>query len=321
MDTELQQLIELTKSLEQISKAVTNHNTFWGMPLEVARFVVPTIVSLGTFIFGFVIKGFIDKWSKKSELQLFKETITEWIELISEPIKKQSNFCIDFSKKLKKQEKFEHIMFSMTPHLVNKLQEIKLIDYFKTFILNTTKFNSKNLFEIVKNIEYFYKIEKELPMYYNNYHDDIQDIINRWNPNKDNFFRFTYSYIDQNKFNLSHSDIEYIIKYDKIFSIWNKIPDFESFSINKFETELLKPLFEIVINQTIEYPDNEYAYKFKYHILELLKDIEKWKKIKNHHSDFFKKIGDEMEITNRELSLLNKIMKRSILKCFIGIGV
>ena len=134
----------------------------------------------------------------------------------------------------------------------SKLKELNLKQLIETFVTNlkgSEPQKSKDLFNLVSQIEYFSKTELTLPEAYKVYQDHTFELMKNWNESLIELDDFQGSMIQQIGTDSTHPSYDFLFEINSITNSWaSNNPDGATQNITK--TQLLEPLY-LLLNTTI----------------------------------------------------------------------
>ena len=194
LDTLGDYLTVLNNHLETISNSLTTPSTVWGMSESLARILIPSIVSLGVFFAGLLIKAV----SNRTRVKSFKKTILFWSEQLLKPIENQSNELHTFSQKLATTHELQGIELGKYQIPVEPLNSISLQKYLQAFRLATkerkdgltkeklkegaaTKGADYYTFGLFSQFSHLEEVHKRVFIEYEQYREVVKQYCDEWN--------------------------------------------------------------------------------------------------------------------------------------------
>lgn len=232
--------------------------TFLNLPLELANILIPVLITIFLFFIGYLLNWLMQKSERKRELESIKSTVTNWIDLIEKPIKNQISYCNTFAENLKKSTDLQPEILNLNQLHASKLKELNLKQLIETFITNlkgTEPQKSKDLFNLVSQIEYFSNIELKLPEAYKIYQDHTFELMRNWNKSLMELDDFKSSMVQEIGTQSTHSSYAFLVQMNNISHSWARNHPKEA-SLNFTKTQLLDPLFQLA-NNTITKNSND----------------------------------------------------------------
>lgn len=151
-----------------IESGVDTTERFIGMPISIARILIPILI----FIIGLIANWFIKKYERKREILSFHSTITIWLNNISLPISKQISKINEFTLQISNYNDEPEKEFNTYPLLADKINEISLNRYIETFVLNTAgnyDMKSKEVFNMISSLKFIEQSENLISTLYERY--------------------------------------------------------------------------------------------------------------------------------------------------------
>ncbi len=212
---------------------------YLGIPLEIMRVLIPTMVPITIFIFGFLINGIIRKSNKRRILKSQLSALIMWGELMKRPILKQIYHNRQCRYLLNNRNAFhpERLAIIATP--VNKINEFQIKDLFDTIIVNTRKSTldkSEILYKYIANIEYLARVENEMINRYKEYANGKLELLHEGNKTHKEMVIYMYSnegILPDDIFRVKYFDLKWKYAKDQLTT---------SFNLNDIIPELIDPL-------------------------------------------------------------------------------
>ncbi len=157
---------------------------YLGIPLEIMRILIPTMVSISIFIFGFLINGIIKKSNKRRILKSQLKALITWGELMKTPILKQISHNRQCRYLLHNRNEFHPETLSIIANPASKINEFHIKDLFDTIVINTHKSmpdSSEILYKYIANMEYLARVENEITTKYKEYANKKIELLNAGN--------------------------------------------------------------------------------------------------------------------------------------------
>lgn len=221
--------------------------TFLNLPIELANILIPVLITILLFFIGYFINWLIKKYERKRELESIKTTVTNWIDLIDKPIQTQISSCEDFAKNLRSSVDLQPESIDLIQLHASKLKELDLKQLIETFITNlkgVESKKSKDLFNIVSQIEYFSSVELMIPEAYKIYQNHTFELMTSWNDNLKELDNFKNSMVQQIGTRMTHTSYPFLLQINNITNAWSRNnPNGANLNITK--TQLLDPLYQL----------------------------------------------------------------------------
>lgn len=255
-------LLDSISNFNDSSIAIGN-NQLAGIPLELARILIPVFVTISIFTIGQLISWTKAKHEKKKEIESYRHIILLWIDLIEKPLNQQIESCKDFSTRLLKSENIIPIKFEYNNLLAEKVADFPINIYIKTFIINTKGSDKKEnwCFSLISNFTFLKEIQKSIKSSYEKYQFETLDIMKDWNSN---FTKLDDIIAVQTRlFKIPESNYPYSEFHIKIMRITNDWMGNSPNGISSFKNtieNLITPLSEIVKSELKTDSSNEYAF-------------------------------------------------------------
>ena len=231
---------------------------FFNMPLELATIIIPILITIFLFFVGYIINWILIKYNKKRQLESIKTTVTNWIELVEKPIQDQITYCNEFAKNLSESADLQPESLSLVQLHVSKLKELSLKELTETFITNqkgSELENSKNVFNLVSQIEYFTRIELKLPDAYDIYQKHTYELMSSWNKSLLELDSFKGSIIQEIGTKATHISYRFLVEINNITNKYIRNHPKEK-SLDYTKEELLDKLYSLA-DSTIKVNSND----------------------------------------------------------------
>jgi hypothetical protein len=163
---------------------------FMGMPAcifsEVSADVIfSVIISLGTFILGYIITGAISKQQKFKERRLIQQTIVEGLEGIQSHLRTYIGSVRKLANDIQSSDELNPQAFKCNRVSLSKFNEIpfdKLSDALLFHIKRNKQAEaSRILFQYISDIEFLIEVQTLVKEHYNQYKDTFVAYMNQWN--------------------------------------------------------------------------------------------------------------------------------------------
>lgn len=158
----------------------------WGIGVSALSIIISGIIAILVFTIGNKKEKKRYKENKLNELELYKETIIDWVDRLGISVRKLDDYLTEFIKNLEKSDDIDAEALNWDIVLTNKLQEIPLNIWNDVFVRNhkgDRNENKKDMVNIVYQIEYIDAITKEIRRFYSDYHDRVVILLEKWNDN------------------------------------------------------------------------------------------------------------------------------------------
>jgi hypothetical protein len=234
---------------------------FFNMPLELATIIIPVLITIILFIVGYFINWVLIKYNKKRKLESIKATVTNWIKLIEKPIEEQITYCNEFAENLRNSEDLQPESLSLVQLHVSKLKELNLKELTETFITNqngTESENSKNVFNLVSQIEYFTHTELKLPNAYDVYQKHTFELMKSWNKSLLELDQFKGSIIQEIGTKPTHISYPLLVEINNITNAYVRNHPKDKF-LNYTKVELLDKLHSLADRVITQNSNDTYA--------------------------------------------------------------
>jgi|TARA_B110000037_G_C17027815_1_gene468171 hypothetical protein len=234
---------------------------FLNIPLELVNILIPVLITILLFFIGFFINWVITKKARKRELESIKTTVTNWIDLIEKPIQNQVLYCKTFADNLKGSTELQPESLSLNQLHASKLKELNLKELIETFITNTKGTEpqkSKNLFNLISQIEYFSNVELMLPDAYKTYQEHTFVLMENWNKSIKELDEFKSSMVQQIGIKKTHPSYPFLVNMHNIFNSWVRNNP-NGPSLNDTKSQLLEPLIKLADSTIIKNSSDPFA--------------------------------------------------------------
>lgn len=279
-----------------------NSTVVFGMKYEIATILIPTIVTLTTFITGFLINAYVKKREKKACLFAYRKTIIHWSLSIEDNVIQQIRDCKEFANQLKSNNSIQTEILKYSHFLTKKLSDIDVNDILSSTAYNIKGDENKNIkrsYNIITKLEYFDNIIPKLQQHYNDFVKIISEIQGEWNQK---YTEFMDSFTNFGAISSKSENSGSVELYQLIQTNLNKyFSDKSSFSVSEFENEVINPVIAKSVAVIQSDPENINASFFLRKVTSLKQIIYKWKINKSGFSQMFENYSNEMETTYNSL--------------------
>lgn len=294
-----------------------NSSSVFGIPENVARILIPAIVSIIILFLSQIFTWYFKKRERQLEIQSYRNAILSWIGLIELSVTKQIKACREFAKALEDSKNINTERFTYIKILSGKIDDISIDKFINTFIVNSTHpLNSENnemTFNLVYHFSYLTAVEPEMSKTYSVYQDDLFSYMNEWNNSiieLDNLVSKYSRIINKNENNSLFSFHNTILT---LCNKWKLSAPNKTITAESTINDLINPLTELVKQELSQNLNNEYAFEIsalmlKFRILE-----KKWKtNIKGNAQNFYdysKKIQSSYDVLKYSRDYFNNNTK------------
>lgn len=269
----------------------------FGLPIEVARILIPTIVTIILFFLGFMISWTKKKFEKFSEIKSYRELILEWVNLAEKPIEKQIERCKDFSIRVGSSQELQPEILEYNNFLIEKIETIPIERYINTFVINSRgvkKDKYTKTYNLISQFDYINRAQKEMLSYYEKYHEYCNELLNEWNSNFINLDKIVVKRTLYNKANAQEPKDNFHDQVLKIVVNWGRNSSNGQSSIANSKINLIEPLVKLVDAELKDHPMNDYAYNLDASLQGLEITLKKIKENNSGNCILFESISHNM---------------------------
>lgn len=279
-------------------------STVMGLPENVAAILIPAIVTIIIFVLGVLIGWIKKKSEKKDQVTAYKKIILNWIDQIDPVVNQQITACSDFSNRLSNASNIQSERLSFNKFLVDKVEEISIVNYIDTFVINSTDPKGNNysmIFKLIAQLKFLKDVEVSISETYKSYQNQLIELMDEWNSN----FADLDALISNESKRLAsngtstqfHSDVL------QLANQWrNQSPNGRS-SVTFSKSNLIDPLQSLVKQELNSNPGNDYAFSLSNCLQELQITFINWQHLNNDFSKSFAQISDNIQ---KSYSALNE---------------
>lgn len=267
-----------------------------GMSQGIASIIIPMSVSIIVFSLGIIIDKKREKNKEERERKKYKAAILKWIELLNTPIKTQINQLKDIADRIEKADDLQPEALNFSKSMANKINDLSVEKIISTFVIkenNTHKDDASQAYNIVSQFDFLSTCDDEIKEKYSEYRSRLTELIKKWNT--------LWKEFDNLRKNGSSTDSQDFDVWRKVlFSYKNwrdKYGQEGRIDYNIISTELITPLFNIIIRMRTEYPSSELAVQFYEVIYPLYLILNEWNMIKSGYRDVFNGIANRIELS------------------------
>lgn len=260
-----------------------------GMPETLASILIPTLVTIIIFISGILISWFKRKSDIRQNLQSYRNVIFDWVGHVDSTVTDQAKRCCNFSKQVESNQDITPVRFSFTKLHVDKINQIPIDIYIKTFVLNATGDQSKNSkmnYKLVNHLHYLSDLQSQIPKTYDAYQHQSLQLIDEWN---DYMGELDKLISNQSKFEVSNLEkrTDFLLHVRQLSINWmSNAPNGRS-SITFSIENLIEPLKNSVIKELKQNPSNDFAFNVSSVLQELKIVYLKWTQLKTEFAETF----------------------------------
>jgi len=274
--------------------------------MELAKILIPVLVTILLFFIGYLIGWITTKYGKYKETKEYREMILEWIGLIEKPIQTQIDTCKKFAELVGSSEDLQPEVLEYNNFIIEKIETIPIERYIKTFVINTKgniKEKYKRIYDLISQLDYLKKVQKEMLDYYEKYHSYCEELMNEWNTNFINLDAIVEKHTLENNVQDIPND-PFHLKILQIVIKWGRNSPNGQSSVKNSKLNLINPMVSLVSDELKIHPTNEYAYSLDICLQGLNITLKKLKENYKGNRILFSSIGHNMETS---LETLKKV--------------
>lgn len=297
--------------------------TFLCLPLELAKILIPVLVTISLFFLGHVIGWIKLKYEKFKETKEYREMILEWINLVEKPIKTQIVSCKKFAEQVGSSQDLQPEVLEYNNFIIEKIETIPVERYIKTFVINTKgdkKEKYKQIYNLISQFDYLKKVQKEMLDYYEKYHSYCEDLMNEWNTNFINLDTIVEKHTLDTKAQAITTDAFHLGILEIVIKWGRNSADGQSSVLNS-KLNLIEPMSVLVSHELKGNPINEYAYSLDICLQGLNVTLKKLKGNYEGNKILFSSISQNMETSLETLKNVKEFFnKKTKVRCLFNIN-
>ncbi len=251
-------------------------DTFLGMPTDVAKVLIPILVSFLIFALGILINLYFKKRDRHNELISFRTTIITWGDLIKNPAIDQALSCRVFANRLLTNRNILPETISFSLFQANNLTSIEIKKYVDTFVTNYNgklEDNAESLYLLISQFNLFNKLQDDIEKNYFIYQKRVLELEEEWANTFSEVDKLTDLYYQDIWNNSSHI---YYPLLKNITTISNKYFALQNRNTFLTKTNLIEPL-EAACNAALNANSaHEYALRYLQPIRKLNRIYYQW---------------------------------------------
>lgn len=158
-------------------------DTFMGMPTDVAKILIPILVSIFIFSLGIAINFYFKQRDRHNELVSIRTTILTWGGLIKNPAIDQAMFCRVFANRLLTNPHISPEPIGFILMEANNLTSIDIKKYVDTFVTNyegNQEENAERLYLLISQFNLFNKLQEDLEKQFFVYQKRVLELEEAW---------------------------------------------------------------------------------------------------------------------------------------------
>lgn len=286
-------------SISNLSQGCTNNidlvgRTMWGMPLDIASFMVPAIVSIGIFIIGLIIDGLCKRCKKSHEEKNFRKTIYCWTKLLEEPNAIQVKSLRQLADSILNTVTLQPEAYAFNRSMVNKLNDVSAEKMITLFAINRKGSDAdyRNAYNIVGQIAFLSEIEDDIHTKYSGYHNSCEKLMESWNEK--------WKQLMNHKKQLVGGGPQEVDIYRVICGCFNVLRK-DHVSNKELFDDFINPLYDSLVEAKSENPSAKNGDLVFDDLFELKMIGMQWDAILKGYSKMFNDIADKIETSYNAL--------------------
>lgn len=292
-----------------------------GIPLDLARILIPAIVTVSIFILGQFVLWTKTKLEKWHEVTSYRNLILNWSDLIEKAVNQQISGCRLFTEQLEKSDDLNPQGFQYNRMHTDKILDISIDKYISCFVTNSTgdeRQKEKWCYNLISQYNFFLDMEDKLPDTYKTYQKQTLEIMEEWNEKFSIFDDITSRQSQQVNANPEHENALIHKRVMQIANSWRQSAEPTGRSVyDNTMSLLIIPLANIINDEFLKHPSNSYVYDLS----KCLQDIKivdlKHKANKEGNIMVFNRIADTMTDSFKTLiETKNSIQSETSVKRF-----
>jgi len=297
--------------------------TFLCLPLELAKILIPVLVTIFLFFIGHIIGWIKNKYEKFKETKEYREMILEWINILENPIKTQIVSCKKFAEQVGSSRDLQPVVLEYNNFIIEKIETIPFERYVKTFVINTKgdkKEKYKQIYNLISQFDYLRNVQKEMLDFYEKYHSYCEELMNEWNTNFINFDTIVEKHTLDTKAQSITTD-PFHLKILEIVIQWGRNSVDGQSSVQNSMIHLINPMSDLVSQELKDNPINEYAYSLDICLQGFNITLKKLAGNYDGNKNLFSSISQNMETSLETLIAVKEFFnKKTKVRCLFNIN-
>jgi hypothetical protein len=302
----------LTKWNQALSDTISNSkkalipddNGILGIPFELAKFIIPVIITILIFAIGQFITWLKAKKEIKNKVSSNRHLILNWIDLMEDSISQQVKSCSEFSNRLSNSIDIQPETFQYNKLMANKIDDFSVDIFVDSFVTNSEgalKEQDKWCFNLISQFHFLKNIEEQIPDIYSKYQTQTFEIMNEWNVNFKKLDDLISKQSRQINITPTHPTATYHGQIMNIANTWRAAAPNGRSSVTDTINNLVTPISNLTTTELKTNPTNDYAFNLSAILQELRISHLKWSTNKNGNVIVFKKLGENIEAVFQNL--------------------
>ena len=292
---------------------IKSNELFMGIPLEVARILIPVLVTISLFAFGHLINWTVNKIKKRREVIANRRIILEWIGLIIPPMTYQANQCRLFANNTKFSKIFiihrlERVL--VLTHIIEDLGFKAMSDCFIFNVCGDIKNNSILFYDFIHDIGYHKNFHSEINDKYLEYHKICNSLTDLWNEKIKLLNNLRIELLRKLSSNTQNPDNEFIYSFNNIYTNWFT-KNSELKDMYKLKEDCLNVILKLSQEAFNKSRENVAASAVALLILDLNIIIRDWRKVSDDYHKIFFEYGYNL------IKTLNMMNQKGITIVFV----
>lgn len=274
-----------------------------GLPENLAAILIPVVVTIAIFIIGVFIGWIKKKYEKKDQVKAYRHIILNWINQISPAVNQLINACTDFSQRLSDASDIQSERFAFNKLLVDKVEQISIVNFIDTFVINSTDSKNKNYsmtFKLIAQLKFLKDIEESVSETYKSYQNQLRELMDEWNSNFADLDTLIFN--ESKRLASNRTTTPFHSETLQIANEWRNLSQNGRSSVTFSKSHLIDPLQLLVKKELNNNPGNDYAFDLSNCLQELQISFLSWKHLNNDFSLSFEQIAENINKSYTDLN-------------------
>jgi hypothetical protein len=232
---------DLSQHVQLVDKHLSMSDYFWNIPVEIAQFLVPALISFIIFGLGLFFDKLIKQKRKKNEIKSLKQTFDIFISESKKNVMYQIKSIRKFTYALQTSTSLDPPPLDINIIGIERLEEFNIKELVQSFVINQkceSEESKKILYTIIEKITYLSNVSEIIKENYKEYRRISIELMKDWYQEKENFSQMFNSFF-----------LNYAKKDSKLAnncnSIFNNINIYQA-SPRDYVEKVYKPFFNML---------------------------------------------------------------------------
>lgn len=249
--------------MNEMNNCIKENTELFGMSVELARIIIPLLVTLFVFFSGYVAQWINRQKTARKEIIVFKDFIINWIKVIENGIQNQCLALRDFSENVKlsddlRTEPLNFYMFNLEQF--DKIPHEKMV---RIFVQNTVG-KREELYQHVNNIiqqfHFLNQIESDVRESYALYQKQVFEYMDKWNNSYSKLDHVVFEWPKRYRATANQTSKNFHDSVVELFQKYRNSSPSEIATLSHSMNTLVTPLSEMT-NVVLEHEVLDYAYE------------------------------------------------------------